>query len=119
MTTPAVPAPTTEPVEDEFVDEGSFTRERLAEAGVAAAAVVGVVLSMQSVSLITGAGIIWAGAAVALAAFVVAYILRLPYRTLIASGVVAAICVACVAYDEAQLNDKRQEISQLFSGVQS
>ena len=76
---------------------------------------IGLVMSMQSVSLLTGTGPVWTGVGVVAAGTAVAFFMRATKWV----RVVAALCLAFslfnAFYMEKQLSDKRNEISQIFN----
>jgi uncharacterized membrane protein len=83
-------------------------------------AVIGVVLSQQSVSVVSGGSIVWVGAALAIGAAVLA--LSIPrVRTFIKilTVIAAIIGVASGVYVNHQLDQKRKEIQQIFNDIPS
>lgn len=90
---------------------------RLVIVGVIAALLIGFVMSLQSVSLLTGAGTVTTGAAIATAAAIASLALRGPPRWLrIVAVLLAALAIAAAVYDEVQLQNKRDELSRIFNG---
>ncbi|MDT5387126.1 MAG: hypothetical protein QOE04_767 [Mycobacterium sp.] len=82
--------------------------------GVCVLVVIGLLMSMQSVSLLSGSGPIWTGVGFVAAGTAVAFFMGA--RKWI--RVVAALCLAFsllnAFYMEKQMSDKRNEISQMF-----
>lgn len=90
--------------------------------GGALIGIIGVVMANASVSLISGTGTNWTGAAIALIAGIAATLAQVltkaPLWATLVSGAVglllAVVAVGSVVYLEVQLDDRRQEISDLF-----
>lgn len=82
--------------------------------GVCVLVAIGLVMSMQSVSLMTGSGPIWTGVGFVAAGTAVAFFMRATTWV----RVVAAVCLAVVLFNafymEQQLSEMRNEISQIF-----
>lgn len=95
----------------------SDQQSQLVTVGILAASVIGVIMAMQSASLLSGTGTQWTGAAIALAASIATYVLRktIPSWLRIISVVAALVALASVFYLENQLDERRQEFSQLGS----
>ncbi|WP_233213396.1 DUF2510 domain-containing protein [Mycobacterium hubeiense] len=96
--------------------DGSNISKRTAVAiGVCVLVAIGLVMSMQSVSLLTGTGPIWTGVGVVAAGTAIAFFMRATTWV----RVVAALCLAFALFNaiymEKQLSDKRNEISQIFN----
>ena len=70
---------------------------------------------MQSVSLLSGTSVIWIGVGVAAAGAAAAFILNVPVGVRVVAVLLLAIAVANGLYVEKQLNDKRNEISRVFT----
>lgn len=85
----------------------------LLKAGVLAGAVVGLVMSMQSASLLTGTGMLWTGVAIAVGATIVAFVLKAEKWVKVVAVLAMVVAVANVMYVESQLEDMRQDISDL------
>jgi hypothetical protein len=83
--------------------------------GVCVLVVIGLIMSMQSVSLLSGSGPIWIGVGFVAAGTAVAFFMVAATWV----RVVAALCLAFAlfnaVYMEKQLSDKRNEISQIFN----
>lgn len=109
-----------------YVDEYGETQETFGEsdstrldnilAGVAVIlGVVGLIMSFQPVSLLSGMGIVWAGAALAVGAFVLAVVAKVPRKSVVAALLLALMAGGSALYDSHQLDQRRQEIQQLFN----
>jgi multidrug transporter EmrE-like cation transporter len=94
----------------------SPAQARVVLALVLAGSAIGLIMSMQSVSLLTGTGTLWTGAAIASAAAVGAVVLRDHLRTWVrvVAILVAVIAVSNVIYLEHQLDQKREEIQHIL-----
>jgi hypothetical protein len=105
------------PVDAHPVTPGTTPQQsQLAVVGILAASIIGVIMAMQSASLLTGTGTQWTGAAIALAAGCATYVLRrsIPTWLRIISVVAAIFALANVLYLESQLEQKREEINQIL-----
>jgi beta-lactamase regulating signal transducer with metallopeptidase domain len=70
-------------------------------------------MSLQSVSLLTGTGLVWTGAALTVAGLIVgAFLARKVWLTVVLV-LLAALAVSSAAYDEVQLSHKRHQLEQL------
>lgn len=89
-------------------------REAAIGIGVVVLVVIGLVMTMQSVSLMTGSGQIWTGVGMVGAGTALAFFMGAK-KTI---RVVAAICLAFALinafYIESQMNEKRNQISEIF-----
>lgn len=83
---------------------------------VLAGSIVGLIMALQSASLLTGTGTQWTGAGIATAAGAVTYVLRrsIPTWLRVVSVLAALLAVANVVYLENQLDQKREEINQIL-----
>lgn len=108
--TPAVP-PTSTPAEP--ADVKTAGSPALLKAGVLAGALIGLVMSMQTASLLTGTGTLWTGAAIAVGATVVAFAMKVEKWVKVVAVLAMVVAVANVIYVESQLEDMRQDISDL------
>lgn len=96
--------------------ENSSNVKRSAVAvGVCVLVVIGLMMSMQSVSLITGSGPVWMGVAVVAAGTAVAFFMRAAKWVRVIAVLVLALAVANGLYIENQLSQKRDEISHMFN----
>ncbi|MBP2453867.1 DUF2510 domain-containing protein [Mycolicibacterium lutetiense] len=83
-------------------------------AGVCVLVVIGLVMSMQSVSLLTGSGPVWTGVAVVAAGTAVAFFLGAARWVRIVAAVLLALALVNAIYIENEMSDKRNEISRMF-----
>lgn len=96
-------------------DRSSDSRKTFAGIGVAVLAVIGLFMSMPSVSLMTGTGPVWTGVAVVGGATALGFFLR---AAPIARGFAVLLLLVSVAnafYIENQLSQTRDEISRMFN----
>lgn len=91
-------------------------QSQLAIVCILAGSIIGLIMALQSASLLTGTGTQWTGAGVAIAAGFVTYVLRrsIPTWLRVISVIAALLALANVLYLENQLDQKREEISQIF-----
>ncbi|GAB3021617.1 DUF2510 domain-containing protein [Mycobacterium bourgelatii] len=82
--------------------------------GVCVLVVVGLVMSMQSVSLMTGSGPVWTGVAVVAAGTAVAFFLRAATWVRVLAALVLVLALANGFYIEDQMNKKREELTHIF-----
>lgn len=82
--------------------------------GVCVLVAIGLVMSMQSVSLITGSGQVWTGVAVVAAGTALAFFLRAPTWVRVLAALLLAVSLANGLYVEKQLSDKRRELTHMF-----
>lgn len=75
---------------------------------------IGVVMSMQSVSLLTGTGPIWIGVGFVAAGTAVAFFLGAAKWVRVLAVVLLALSLFNGFYMEKQLSDKRDELSRVF-----
>ncbi|WP_311209481.1 MULTISPECIES: DUF2510 domain-containing protein [unclassified Aeromicrobium] len=85
----------------------------LLKAVVLAGAVIGLVMSMQSASLLTGTGMLWTGAAIAVGATIVAFAMKADRWVKVVAALAMVVAVANVMVVESQLEDMRQDLSDL------
>ncbi len=78
-----------------------------------AGAVIGLVMSMQSASLLTGTGMLWTGAAIAVGATIVAFAMKADRWVKVVAALAMVVAVANVMVVESQLEDMRQDLSDL------
>jgi hypothetical protein len=83
--------------------------------GVCVLVVIGLVMSMQSVSLITGSGPVWTGVGVVAAGTAAAFFLGAPTWVRAVAAVLLALSLANAFYIENQLSHKRQEVTHMFN----
>lgn len=82
--------------------------------GVCVLALVGLAMSMQSVSLMTGSGQVWTGVAVVGVATAVAFFMGAATWVRVVASLLLVLALANGFYIEKQLSDKRQEITHVF-----
>jgi Protein of unknown function (DUF2510) len=82
--------------------------------GVLLLAVIGVVMSMQSVSLMTGSGLIWTGAAVVAAATAASFFLHAASWVRVVAALLLVLALGNAIYIEHQMSIKRDEITRMF-----
>lgn len=113
------PAPPSGPFYNQADDEPAgapqFSLPLLAGVVALLLVVVGGALQFSSVSVLTGAGILWVGTALAVGGAVIAITLKARTWIAIVAIVVSAVCVLNVVVAEHSLSEKRQEISNLLS----
>lgn len=83
-------------------------------AGVCVLAAVGLVMSMQSVSLMSGSGLVWMGVALVAGSVAVAFIMGAPKWARVGAAVVLVLALGNGFYIEDQMNKKRNEITHMF-----
>ena len=82
--------------------------------GVLLLVVIGLVMSMQPVTMMTGSTLTWMGVGVAAAGTASAFLLRAAVWARVVACVVLAIALINAVYIESQLSDRRAEFSQIF-----
>lgn len=82
--------------------------------GVCVLVVIGLVMSMQSVSLLTGSGQVWTGVGVVAAGTAVAFFLRAATWVRIVAALLLTVSLANAFYIENQMSNKRDELTHLF-----
>lgn len=102
-------APATPPA-----DTSSDSRKTAVSIGVCVLAVIGLFMSMQSVSLMTGSGPVWTGVAVVGGATALAFFLRAVKWVRVVACVLLAISLANAFYIENELSQKRDQITHEF-----
>ena len=96
------------------VDDSSDSRKTAVSIGVGVLAVVGLFMSMQSVSLMTGSGPVWTGVAVVGGAVALAFFLSAAKAARVVACILLAISVANAFYIENELSQKRDQITHVF-----
>ncbi len=81
-------------------------------AGVCVLAVIGLVMSLQPVSLMSGSVTVWLGVAIIGAATAAAFFLRGPTWVRIAAPIVLAVALLNALAIEHDMSDKRDQISR-------
>lgn len=82
--------------------------------GVCVLVVIGLVMSMQSVSLLTGSGPVWTGVGVVAAGTAVAFFLGAASWVRVVASLLLVVALANGFYIEKQLSDKRHEMTHVF-----
>lgn len=82
--------------------------------GVIVLGVIGLVMSMQSTSLMNGTGSIWLGVVIAAVALAAAFFLGGITAVKVAAAILLAIALSSALYMEHQMDEKRNEISHIF-----
>ncbi|MGV0693117.1 DUF2510 domain-containing protein [Mycobacterium paraintracellulare] len=93
----------------------SNNRNRAVAIGVCVLVGIGLVMSVQSVSLLTGSGPVWTGVAVVAAGTALAYFMRAAKGVRVVAALVLALSVANALYIENQLSQKRNEMTHMFN----
>ena len=83
--------------------------------GVLVLSIVGTVMSQQSVSLFSGSGQIWTGVAIAGVALALSYFLGAAFWVRTIASICLVFSLFSAIYMETQLNEKRQELSNIFN----
>jgi multidrug transporter EmrE-like cation transporter len=99
--------------------DSSDSRKTAVSIGVGVLAVVGLFMSMQSVSLMTGSGPVWTGVAVVGGAVALAFFLHAAKAARVVACILLAISVANAFYIENELSKKRAEITHTFDHLGS
>lgn len=94
--------------------ESSAGRRTAVAVGVCVLLGIGLVMSMQSVSLLTGTGPIWTGVGFVGAGTAVALFLGAAKWVRILAALLLALSLFNGFYMEKQISDKRDELSQVF-----
>ena len=83
--------------------------------GVVILAVVGLLMSQQSVTMFSGSGQVWTGVAIAGVATAVAFFMGAEQWARVIAIICVAIALVSAIFIEVQLNEKRQELSNIFN----
>ena len=83
--------------------------------GVCVLVVVGLVMSMQSVSLLSGSGAIWIGVGVVAAGVAVSFFMGAATWVRIVAVLLLVAALGNAMYMENQLSNKRNELTQIFN----
>lgn len=75
---------------------------------------IGLVMSMQPVTMMTGSTLTWMGVAVVAAGTAGAFILRAAVWVRVVAAIVLGIAIVNAVYIESQLSDRRAEFLQIF-----
>jgi len=95
-------------------DKSNISKQTAVAVGVFVLVGIGLVMSMQSVSLLTGSGTVWTGVAVVAGGTAVAFFLRAAVAVRVVAAVALVIAVLNGIYIEKQLSDKRSELTHMF-----
>lgn len=95
-------------------DDTDRSKQTAVAIGVLVLAGIGVVMSMQSASLLTGTGSIWTGVGIAGAGVAVAYFMRAAGWVRVVASLMLAFALFNALYMEHQISEKRDEITQMF-----
>ncbi|MCX5044665.1 DUF2510 domain-containing protein [Aldersonia sp. NBC_00410] len=106
-----VSRPASAPVE---ADKSNISKQTAVAVGVFVLVGIGLVMSVQSVSLLTGSGPVWTGVAVVAGGTAVAFFLRAAVAVRVVAAVLLVVAVLNGAYIEKQLSDKRSELTHVF-----
>lgn len=82
--------------------------------GVCVLVVIGLVMSMQSASLLTGSGTIWTGVGLVAAGTAVAFFMRAATWVRVLAAILLALSLVNAGYMEYQMNEKRNELQHMF-----
>jgi multidrug transporter EmrE-like cation transporter len=94
--------------------DSSKNKKTAVAIGVCVLAAVGLVMSMQSVSLMTGSGPVWTGVAVVGVATALAFFLGSATWVRVVACVVLALSLVNGFYIESQMSDRRDELTRMF-----
>jgi hypothetical protein len=95
-------------------DKSSISKKTAVAVGVCVIVAIGVVMSMQSTSLLNGTGPIWTGVGVVAAGTAVAFFMRASKWVCVVAALCLAFSLFNAFYMEKQVSDKRNEISHMF-----
>lgn len=101
-------------IAEPVTNESSLGRRTAIAIGVCVLLGIGVVMSMQSASLLTGTGPIWTGVGFVAAGTAVAFFLGAAKWVRVLAVVLLALSLFNGFYMEKQLSDKRDELSRVF-----
>ncbi len=95
-------------------DKSNSGKQAAVAIGVCVIVVIGLVMSMQSVTLLTGSGQVWTGVAVVAAGTALAFFMRAATWVRVVAALLLAVSLANGLYIENQLSDKRHELTRMF-----
>ncbi|MFG1931743.1 DUF2510 domain-containing protein [Mycobacterium sp. NPDC048908] len=95
-------------------DDYSKSKKTAVAIGVCVLAVVGLLMSMQSVSLMTGSGPVWTGVAVVGVATAIAYFMGAAKWVRVIACVILALSVLNGFYIENKMSEQRDELTHIF-----
>ncbi len=93
---------------------GEISKTTAIAVGVCILSGVGLLMSMQSASLLTGTGQIWLGVGVAGASAAAAFFLRAADWARALAVIALVLALGSAVYMEKQLDNKRNEIAHMF-----
>lgn len=99
------------------LDPKAHTRDQKSTAisiGVLILAGIGLIMSMQSVSLFSGTGTLWTGVGLAAAGTAAAFFLGAAKWARVIAALCLVVALAATVFMEQQMNEKREEISAIF-----
>ena len=98
-----------------LADDVSARKKTAIGLGVIVLGIVGLVMSMQSTSLMNGTGSIWLGVVIAAVALAASFFLGGATWVKVVASILLAIALFSALYMEHQMTEKRTEISHLFN----
>ncbi|MDQ2636336.1 MAG: DUF2510 domain-containing protein [Actinomycetota bacterium] len=98
-------------------DSSGISKKTATSIGVCVLAVIGLLMSMQSVSLLTGSGPVWTGVAVTGVATALSFFLSVHKWGRTVACIVLALVLANAFYIENELINKRNEITRTFDSL--
>lgn len=84
-------------------------------AGVCILVAIGFVMSMQSVSLMTGSGIVWTGVAIVGGGMAASFFLGAQIWVRVLAGILLVIALINALSIEHQMSKKREELTRIFN----
>lgn len=102
------------PVRPPEAGQANNSRKTAVAIGVCVLVVIGLVMSMQSVSLLTGSGLVWTGVAVVAGGTAVAFFLGAATWVRIVAVLCLAFALFNAFYIENQMSNKRDELTHMF-----
>jgi hypothetical protein len=102
------------PVVTTSASSPGLSRQRAVAIGVCVLVGIGLVMSMQSVSLLTGSGPIWTGVGVVGAGVAVAFLFGAAKWVRVVAAIILALALVNALYIENQMSNKRDELSHIF-----
>jgi hypothetical protein len=95
-------------------DKSGSGKKAAVAVGVGVLVVIGLVMSMQPVSLMSGSGSVWTGVAVVAAGTAVAFFLHAATWVRVIAVLLLVFSLANGLYIEKQMSDKRHELTHMF-----
>ena len=95
-------------------DDGAARKQTAVSLGVIVLGIVGLVMSMQSTSLMNGTGSIWLGVVIVAVALAASFFLGGVTWVKVVASILLALALFSALYMEHQMNEKRTEISHTF-----